>query len=125
MKKLFSAIEMPFKNVPIIKSIYSAIQDLTQFFSPSEGKPKNKVVVVKNPNQGFEIIGFLTNENLSSLPDQIDKAGKVAVYVPMSYQIGGFTAFFPTEWVEEIDMSVEVAMRSALTAWMPVEKELD
>ena len=60
-------------------------------------------------------IGFLTNEDVR-LPGL---EGRVAVYMPMSYQIGGYTAFVPKSWVREVDLGVEEAMRSALTAWMP------
>ena len=45
-------------------------------------------------------------------------AANIAVYLPMGYMIGGYTVFVPREWVQVLDMSVEEAMRSSLTAWM-------
>ena len=116
----YQALEMPFRNVPLVKSIYTAIQDLTQYFNPSK-KTKGQVVLVKIPNYEMEIVGFLTRENLHALPDGVTKPGRVAVYLPLSYQIGGYTIFVPEEWVTKLDLPVEVAMKSTLTAWMHAE----
>jgi uncharacterized membrane protein len=111
-------VELPFKNVPILKSVYSALKSLSDYFSPDGENAAHQVVVVKMPNTEIEVVGFLTRKNLSDLPDSFTKGDRVAVYFPMSYQIGGFTAFVPRAWIKESAMPVEVAMRSALTAWM-------
>ena len=115
MQKLFAWVESFVESVPIIKSIYTAIKDLMSFFTPNEEGKGQKVVIVGRPGDSNDRIGFLTNENIE-LPGL---EGRVAVYMPMSYQIGGYTSFVPKSWVREIDLSVEEAMRSALTAWMP------
>lgn len=121
IQKLFMAIEMPFKNVPIVKSIYSAMKDLTHFFSSTEQR-SNKVVLVKFPQLNVQLIGFVTNESLHDMPDNFIAERRVAVYLPMSYQLGGYTVFVPRSWLEEVNISVEKAMRSAVTAWMPTAK---
>ena len=115
IRRLFSWVEHLVESLPIVKSIYTAIKDLINFFAPDEDGQNQKVVIVGRPGEPNSKIGFLTNEkvNLPGLED------RVAVYMPMSYQIGGDTVFVPKEWVREIDLSVEEAMRSALTAWMP------
>lgn len=118
LRRVMSAIEMPFQNVPIVKSIYSAMKDLTHFFSPTD-KRANRVVLVKFPHFDLELVGFVTRENLKGLPSGMDRPDAVAVYLPMSYQLGGFTVFVPKEWTRELNMNVEAAMRSSLTAWMP------
>jgi uncharacterized membrane protein len=119
MGSVFSFIEVPFKNVPIVKSIYSAIKNLADYFSPDGDHTSRQVVSVHVPNLNIQMIGFLTRSDLRGLPQDSDKTDRVAVYFPMSYQIGGYTAFVPRAWVTKIDMPVEIAMRSALTAWMP------
>ena len=119
LELLFSLFELPFKNVPIIKSIYSALKDLTGFFSPGKERKASKVVSVKVPGQEIQLVGFLTRSDLKALPNGIESENRVAVYLPMSYQIGGYTIFVPEEWVQDVDMSIEDAMKSALTAWLP------
>lgn len=119
MQMLFFAVELPFKNVPILKSIYTAIKDLTDYFSPKTKKKTNVVVAVKHPKHPIELVGFLTRDNLNNLPKGLSKQGKVAVYLPLSYQIGGYTVFIPKEWITKLDISVEDAMKLSLTAWMP------
>lgn len=115
IQRLFAWVENLVESVPIIKSIYTAIKDLMNFFTPSEEGRGQKVVIIGRPGESNDRIGFLTNENIS-LPGL---EGRVAVYMPMSYQIGGYTVFVPKSWVREVDLGVEEAMRSALTAWMP------
>ena len=123
LKNIISTIEMPFKNMPLVKSIYSAIKDFTHYFTPSEKRQVNRVVIVSWPETQQELIGFLTREDLSDMPEGITKEGRVAVYFPMSYQIGGYTVFIPKERVREIDIPIEEAMRSTLTAWLPGHKD--
>ena len=68
-----------------------------------------------------EMVGLMTREHLRDLPPAVTKEGKVAVYFPMSYQFGGCTLFIPREWVHPTNLSVEAAMRSIITAWLPCE----
>lgn len=117
-ERIFSFFEVPFKNTPIVKSIYSAIKNLADYFS-GDGERSAQVVIVKHPTLDIEMIGFLTRPTLNEMPKEFTKEDKVGVYFPMSYQIGGYTAFIPRSWVRKTDIPVEVAMRSALTAWMP------
>lgn len=117
-ERIFSFFEVPFKNTPIVKSIYSAIKNLADYFS-GDGERSAQVVIVKYPTLDIEMIGFLTRPTLNEMPKEFTKEDKVGVYFPMSYQIGGYTAFIPRSWVRKTDIPVEVAMRSALTAWMP------
>ena len=67
----------------------------------------------------MEIVGLLTRDDLRDLPNGISKDNRVAVYVPISYQLGGYTFFVPRSYITPIDLSVEEAMRSIVTAWLP------
>lgn len=115
--RFFFFLELPFRNVPLVRNVYSAIKNLSDYFSPKNTGGGQKVVVVKWPGANLELIGFLTNEDLKL--NELDVGKKVAVYFPLSYQIGGYTCFIPRSWVREIDMPVEKAMAQSLTAWMP------
>ena len=116
-QKLLSKIQAPFRNIPLIKSIYSALEDLLQFFDKSKDKDQGRVVRVSmGKESNFSLMGLLTSTNPhvgSGATNQV-----FAVYIPVSYQIGGYTIFVSPEQVEYVDMSVEDLMKSALTAWI-------
>ena len=57
-------------------------------------------------------------DKLDGLDPAIEAEDRVAVYLPMSYQIGGYTLFVPRSWVTPLDMSVESAVRNTLTGWI-------
>jgi uncharacterized membrane protein len=74
-----------------------------------------KVVMVQLPGQSFQVIGFITREQFSDLPFTPAAEDPVAVYMPMSYQIGGYTLFLPRECLTPLDVPFEQAMRLVLT----------
>jgi len=119
MNRVLRAVELPFKNVPILKSVYTAAKSLSDYFSPEAEHSDQQVVVVKFPGWDVELMGLVTRRNLNDLPSEFDKKDRVAVFLPLSYQIGGLTVFVPRAFIKRTDLKVEVAMRSALTAWMP------
>lgn len=119
MTKVIQLFELPFTNVPILKSIYSAVKSLSDYFSPEGTGTEQQVVVVKFPGFDAEMIGFVTRTHLRDMPSEFTKEDRVAVFLPLSYQVGGLTIFVPRSYVKKTGMKVEVAMRSALTAWMP------
>ena len=118
VRQLFQFIERPFTNIPVVKSIYSSLKSFADYFSPSTSPSTQQVVIVRHPDHPIEMVGLVTRQGVENLPEGFLPGGRVAVYLPMSYMIGGYTAFVPTEWVHPIDMSVEEAMRSSLIAWM-------
>jgi uncharacterized membrane protein len=74
-----------------------------------------KVVMVQLPGQSFQLIGFVTREQFDDLPFTPAAEDPVAVYMPMSYQIGGYTLFLPRNCLTPLDMPFEQAMRLVLT----------
>lgn len=117
--KLFSLIELPFTNLPVIKSIYSSLKDFADYFSPNRNKARQQTVVaLRMPGHDLEMVGLITRQYVDDLPTGFMQGDRVAVYLPMGYMIGGYTVFVPRDWVQPIDMTVEEAMRSSLFAWM-------
>ena len=117
--KLFFLIELPFTNIPVVKSIYSSLKDFANYFTPRAGKaPLQTVVALRPPGQAIEIVGLVTRQNMDDTPPGLMTGDRVAVYLPMGYMIGGYTVFVPRDWVHPVDMTVEEAMRAALFAWM-------
>ena len=116
---MMRTLEGSLSYVPLLKTVYLAIKDFTDFLQPAAKKKANQVVLLKFPGVQLEIVGLLTREDFRDLPNGVTKKGQVAVYIPISYQLGGYTVFVPREFITPIDMSVEQAMRSIVTAWLP------
>lgn len=113
VRRLIEFGERLLLRVPVLKTIYGAVRDLTSLVRVGDrgGELQRVVLVDVGPGQ---VIGFVTQES-ASLPGMTEDAGLVAVYMPMSYQIGGYTLYLPRDRLQPTDLSVEQAMRIVLT----------
>jgi len=114
-QKLFAIPDAIFKRLPLVKTIYSAFKDFVDYLSPDSKVGMSKVVLVKVPGQVYEMIGFVTREDFSRLPIEISVDDPIAVYLPMSYMLGGYTLFLPRSCLTPVDMSFEDGMKLVLT----------
>lgn len=115
-RKLIERGEAILDRMPIIKSLYRATKDFVEYFSGDEEGQFNKTVLVRHPTLQVAVLGFITREDFSSLP--FGNEGEVAVYLPLSYQVAGYTIFIPKAWCEPVDLPFEDALRLILTAAM-------
>lgn len=116
--KLLSYVELPFTNLPVVKSIYTSLKNFADYFAPHE-QDAQQVVLLKMPGHDMSTVGLVTRQSMKGLPKGLAELdGQVAVYLPMGYMIGGYTVFVPRSWTTPVDMSVEEAMRLALVAFM-------
>ncbi len=122
---LVSLVEFPFANIPVVKSIYLSLKNFADYFNPSQDTPSQQAVVVKSPNHDLEVVGLVTVQNSDTLPKGFSPKARVAVFLPMGYNVGGYTIFVPTDWITPIEMSAEEVMRNSLFAWMTNSKEQD
>jgi uncharacterized membrane protein len=101
-------------RIPVVKTVYSAIRDMTRLVNTGQKKERELERVVTVPFGPGRVIGFVTQEHAKALGvgEQDDL---VAVYLPMSYQIGGYTLYLPRAQIAETDLTVEQAMRIVLT----------
>lgn len=118
VRRALAFIEFPFTNLPVVKSIYSSVKSFADFFSGSGTQAGQQVVLLRMPDSALEMVGLVTRRNFDDLPAGFLPGERVAVYLPMGYNIGGYTVFVPADWVTPIEMSVEEAMRSSLIGWM-------
>lgn len=114
-QRLFEIGDAIFHRLPLVKTIYSALKDFIGYLSPDSKVAMSKVVLVKLPGQDFEQIGFITREDFSRLPLPLSIDEPIAVYLPMSYQIGGYTLFLPRASLTPVDLSFEDGMKLVLT----------
>jgi len=122
-------LERLFSRVPVIRSIFESVRDILGLFGGDAGQ-MGQVVLYRPPGSEVEMLGIRTSTSPRAVagnrahhgskgtPENPAAGGdgKVAVYLPMSYQIGGFTIYVRPEAVDPVDMSVEEALKIAATA---------
>ncbi len=113
-RRVFRRLELLLLRVPVVRSVYSALRELLGLFGEQKGQALQVVTVTLG--DGMQLLGFVTREDCGEALKGMDGRGKIAVYLPMSYQVGGYTVFVPRDAVAKVDMSREDAMRFILTA---------
>ncbi len=103
-------------HVPLVKGVYKALKDFFGLFSNDSNTDLLQVVSVQLPGSEMRLLGFITRSDFSDLPAGVGKEGEVAVYLPMSYQVGGYTVLLSRELLRPVDMTREEALRFLLTA---------
>ena len=116
VQRLFASVEQLLYRMPLIKSVYRAIRDFFNYFSPTSKKEFEQVVAVSIGNTGMQVIGFVTQANPEHLPEDFREQDNILVYMPLSYMIGGYAVLVPRSAVRPLDMKMEEAMRFTLTA---------
>jgi len=124
-QKLFAIGDTILQRLPLVKTIYSALKDFIAYLSPDSKMALSKVVLVKIPGQDFEQVGFVTREDFSRLPLKLTVEEPIAVYLPMSYQIGGYTLFLPRACLTAVDMSFEDGMKLVITGAVSRERHAE
>jgi len=123
LQKIFNLGDAIFHRLPLVKTIYTAIKDFIGYLSPDKHGAMSKVVMVQLPGQSFQLIGFVTREQFDDLPFTPAAEDPVAVYMPMSYQIGGYTLFLPRSALAPLDIPFETAMRLVLTGGVSQQRD--
>jgi uncharacterized membrane protein len=119
-RRLVRWAEQAMLAVPLVRSVYSAVKDLIGLFGRNSG-PAMQVVSVTLPDTSWRLLGFVTRAEFTDLPAGIGTASEVAVYLPMSYQVGGYTVIVPRDSVKPVEMSREDAMKFILTAGLKTD----
>ena len=114
-KRIVSLINDIFKKIPILRTIYSAIGQMTQSFT-SSGKDKKSVVLVEYPKKGSWAVGFATKENDGEISKKVNKQ-MINVFVPTTPNpTSGFLLMYPKDEVIYLDMSFEEASKFIVSA---------
>lgn len=107
-------------RIPLVKSVYGAIKDVTKFL-PGQGERRDNRRVVLWMNDGAYMIGFITADYVSPKLPQALMADRLPVYFPKSYQIGGYTLYVLKSELIETTMTAEEAMRLVLIGGVTAE----
>jgi uncharacterized membrane protein len=113
--KVIKLIDRLLVNIPIVKTIYSVIKDTIHSFL-GDNKSFSKVALVTLPGTEMKSLGFITAEDLENFYTPLENY--VAVYIPQTFQVAGFTFLLPKEQVEIIEVKPEDAMKFILSGGM-------
>ena len=114
-KKILKLIDDLFKRIPFLRTVYSAIVQMTETFSKKGGNKKS-VVLVEYPRKGVWAVGFATKENNGEMSDKVNKK-LLNVFVPTTPNpTSGFLLMFPIEEVIYLNMSFEEASKFIVSA---------
>jgi len=109
---LMRLTERALDRIPLIKSVFQGLKDIARFFSTDDGKQMGRPVTVEM--QGMRLVGFVTQES-ATLPGSGKDSDLIAVYLPMSYQLGGYTVYLNRSRVSSLEVDTEQAMRAVIT----------
>jgi uncharacterized membrane protein len=114
VRRMLAAWDAFLDRIPVVKTIYGAIRDFTKLL-PADGKRRDLKRVVLARFGDARLIGFVTRDDAAELGIVKHEDALVAVYFPMSYQIGGYTALLPRSAITQLEIPVESAMRLVIT----------
>ena len=114
-KKILNLINDLFKRIPILRTIYSAIGQMTESFT-NKSDNKKSVVLIEYPKKGSWAVGFATKENKGEISKKTNKE-LINVFVPTTPNpTSGFLLMFPKDEVIYLDMTFEEASKFIVSA---------
>ncbi len=114
-KKLLKILNIILKKIPILRTIYSAIGQMTETFTKTDKEKKN-VVLVEYPRKGSWAVGFATKDNSGEISKKTNKQ-LVNVFVPTTPNpTSGFLLMFPKDEVIYLDLTFEEASKFIVSA---------
>jgi uncharacterized membrane protein len=123
---LMQRLQEKLTEIPFVKVVYSPLRDLMNLFSKNNSQNSLKKVVLVTISPNISVIGLVTREDFSDLNLNFNiGSDKMAVYVPMSYGLGGYTLLMDKNLVQSVDIPVEKAMSLALTGWIKTDHSVE
>lgn len=120
-KRILKLIDDLFKRIPFLRTIYSAILQMTESFS-NKDNDKKSVVLVEYPRKGVWAVGFATKENKGEMSEKTNKK-LINVFVPTTPNpTSGFLLMFPIDEVIYLNMTFEEASRFIVSAGTAANK---
>ena len=114
-KRILKLIDDLFKRIPFLRTIYTAILQMTETFS-NKDNDKKSVVLIEYPRKGVWAVGFATKENKSEMAEKTNKK-LINVFVPTTPNpTSGFLLMFPIEYVIYLNMTFEEASKFIVSA---------
>ncbi|MCP0913215.1 DUF502 domain-containing protein [Legionella sp. 27cVA30] len=100
-------------RLPIIGDVYQAIQTFIKYLTSPTKPDGEDVVMVHFKALNIKVLGIVTRTSFDKAPAGIGDDTLISVYLPMSYQIGGYTVYVPKDAVTKVELSQKEAMKWA------------
>ena len=114
-KKLLILFDSILQKIPILRTIYSALGQMTETFTKSNDK-KNNVVLVEYPRKGSWAVGFATKKNSGEITNKTNRK-LINIFIPTTPNpTSGFLLMFPKEDLIYLDMNFEEASKFIVSA---------
>ena len=114
-RRILKLIDDLFKRIPFLRTVYSAILQMTETFS-KKSENKKSVVLVEYPRKDVWAVGFATKENSGEMSDKTNKK-LINVFVPTTPNpTSGFLLMYPKEDLIYLDMTFEEASKFIVSA---------
>jgi uncharacterized membrane protein len=120
--RFFDWLEASVEKMPIIGSIYTPLRDLTQLIARQSDSPSQRVVFVRLEPLGVEALGMVMRDQFADLPKDMTNGDQVAVFIPFSYGVGGFTVLVSKAKIRETSLATDRALQLAITGWIKSTK---
>ena len=115
-KRVLKFLNDLFKRIPILRTIYSAIGQMTESLAPKKGSNKKSVVLIEYPRKGSWAVGFATKDNEGEISKKTN-SNLVNVFIPTTPNpTSGFLLMFPKDEIHYLDMTFEEASKFIVSA---------
>ena len=129
-RKLVSAIDRALSHLPILRSIYPSVKQVSDFFFDRDKGSYDQVVAVEYPRKGVYTIGLVTGDGPKHLADQFGEPA-ASVFIPIvPTPISGYLIIARRSELIPLPITVEQAMKFYVSAGMalppsqlPLKKE--
>jgi uncharacterized membrane protein len=120
---LLTLAERILDRIPLVKILFQGLKDVARFFGQEGERNLGRPVAVDI--RGIQLVGFVMQEcvrlplvTTADAPSDSDtpfEPERIAVYLPMSYQVGGYTAYLRPDQVRDLDVGTDQALRAVIT----------
>ena len=115
-KRILKLVNDLFKRIPILRTIYSAIGQMTESLAPNKRNNKKSVVLIEYPRKGSWAVGFATKDNKGEISKKTN-SDLINVFIPTTPNpTSGFLLMFPKDEIIYLDMTFEEASKFIVSA---------
>jgi len=115
-KRILKLVNDLFKRIPILRTIYSAIGQMTESLAPNKRNNKKSVVLIQYPRKGSWAVGFATKDNKGEISKKTN-SDLINVFIPTTPNpTSGFLLMFPKDEIIYLDMTFEEASKFIVSA---------
>jgi uncharacterized membrane protein len=122
-RKVAHLFDRLMERIPLVKSIYGSVADMLSLFTKKRVSHVEQVVLITLADPHVRILGLVTRPEVPEIDAGVEGDPVAVVYVPMSYGIGGYALLARRSSLTPVPMSVEQALRFAVTAGAPSKSQ--